>query len=37
MAFIGAFDDILLDLNGTFMFGHDRSGPEQDRRPPFSE
>jgi putative hydrolase of the HAD superfamily len=30
MAFLDAFDVILLDLNGTFMFGHDRFGPEQD-------
>ena len=37
MAFIDAFDVILLDLNGTFMFGHDRFGPEQDRRPPSFE
>jgi putative hydrolase of the HAD superfamily len=30
MAFLDAFDVILLDLNGTFMFGHDRFGREQD-------
>ena len=30
MAFLDPFDVILLDLNGTFMFGHDRFGPEQD-------
>jgi putative hydrolase of the HAD superfamily len=28
--FIDGFDTILLDLNGTFMFGHDRYGLEQD-------
>lgn len=30
MSFLAQFDVILLDLNGTFMFGHDRFGPEQD-------
>jgi FMN phosphatase YigB (HAD superfamily) len=30
MPFLDPFDVILLDLNGTFMFGHDRFGPEQD-------
>lgn len=30
MSFLDPFDVILLDMNGTFMFGHDRFGPEQD-------
>lgn len=30
MSFLNQFDVILLDLNGTFVFGHDRFGPEQD-------
>jgi putative hydrolase of the HAD superfamily len=30
MPFLDQFDVILFDLNGTFMFGHDRFGPEQD-------
>jgi len=30
LPFLDPFDVILLDLNGTFMFGHDRFGPEQD-------
>lgn len=30
MAFLEQFDVVLLDLNGTFMFGHDRFGPDQD-------
>jgi putative hydrolase of the HAD superfamily len=30
MSFLDQFDVILLDLNGTFMFGHDRFGPAQD-------
>jgi hypothetical protein len=29
-AFLRAFDAILLDVNGTFMFGQDRFGPDQD-------
>lgn len=28
--FIDQYDAILLDLNGTFMFGHDRFGPQED-------
>jgi putative hydrolase of the HAD superfamily len=28
--FLDDFDVILLDLNGTFMFGHDRFGPDED-------
>lgn len=28
--FLDRFDVILLDLNGTFMFGHDRFGPDAD-------
>ena len=30
MAFLDQFSVVLLDMNGTFMFGHDRFGPEQD-------
>lgn len=30
MRFVDQFDVILFDLNGTFMFGHDRFGAEQD-------
>ncbi len=30
MAFLDAFEVVLFDMNGTFMFGHDRFGPEQD-------
>lgn len=30
MRFLDRFSVILLDLNGTFMFGEDRFGPEQD-------
>lgn len=30
MSFLDRFDVILLDLNGTFMFGHDRFGPDQN-------
>ena len=30
MRFIDEFSVILLDMNGTFMFGHDRFGPEED-------
>lgn len=30
MRFVDGFAVILLDMNGTFMFGHDRLGPEQD-------
>jgi FMN phosphatase YigB (HAD superfamily) len=30
MRFLDNFSVILLDMNGTFMFGHDRFGPEQD-------
>ena len=30
MSFLAQFDVILLDLNGTFMFGHDRFGPAED-------
>ena len=30
MAFIDQFDVVLLDMNGTFMFGHDRLGPGED-------
>jgi putative hydrolase of the HAD superfamily len=28
--FLDQFDVVLLDMNGTFMFGHDRLGPEED-------
>lgn len=30
MPFLDNFSAILLDMNGTFMFGHDRFGPEED-------
>ena len=30
MRFINNFSVVLLDLNGTFMFGHDRFGPTED-------
>ncbi len=30
MPFLERFTVLLLDMNGTFMFGHDRFGPEQD-------
>lgn len=30
MRFVDKFSAILLDMNGTFMFGHDRFGPDQD-------
>lgn len=30
MSFLDRFQVILLDMNGTFMFGHDRFGPEED-------
>lgn len=30
MAFLDRFSVLLLDMNGTFMFGHDRFGPDQD-------
>ena len=30
MRFIDKFSVVLLDLNGTFMFGHDRFGPDVD-------
>ena len=30
MRFLDQFDVVLLDMNGTFMFGHDRLGPEED-------
>jgi putative hydrolase of the HAD superfamily len=30
MSFLDRFDVLLFDMNGTFMFGHDRFGPEQD-------
>ena len=30
MTFLDHFSVVLLDMNGTFMFGHDRFGPEQD-------
>jgi putative hydrolase of the HAD superfamily/5'-nucleotidase len=30
MRFVDQYDVILLDLNGTFMFGQDRFGPDQD-------
>ena len=30
MPFLDQFDVVLLDMNGTFMFGHDRLGPEED-------
>ena len=30
MGFLDQFDVVLLDMNGTFMFGHDRLGPEED-------
>jgi FMN phosphatase YigB (HAD superfamily) len=30
MRFLDKFSVLLLDMNGTFMFGHDRFGPEQD-------
>ena len=29
-SFIDQFEVLLLDMNGTFMFGHDRFGPEED-------
>ncbi|NKB60524.1 MAG: HAD-IA family hydrolase [Alphaproteobacteria bacterium] len=29
-SFLNAFDVLLLDVNGTFMFGQDRFGPDQD-------
>ena len=28
--FLDQFNVVLLDMNGTFMFGHDRLGPEED-------
>jgi putative hydrolase of the HAD superfamily/5'-nucleotidase len=28
--FLDQFDVVLLDMNGTFMFGHDRFGPTED-------
>ena len=30
MRFLDKFSVLLLDMNGTFMFGHDRFGPEED-------
>ena len=30
MRFLDRFDVVLLDMNATFMFGHDRLGPEED-------
>lgn len=30
MRFIDRFEVLLLDMNGTFMFGHDRFGPEEE-------
>jgi len=30
MAFLDRFSVLLLDMNGTFMFGHDRFGEDQD-------
>lgn len=30
MTFLSQFSVILLDMNGTFMFGHDRFGPDED-------
>lgn len=30
MRFLDQFNVVLLDMNGTFMFGHDRLGPEED-------
>ena len=30
MSFIDSYDVLLLDMNGTFMFGHDRFGPDED-------
>lgn len=27
---LARFSAVLLDLNGTFMFGHDRLGPDED-------
>ena len=30
MGFLDQFSVLLLDMNGTFMFGHDRFGSEQD-------
>ena len=30
MAFLDRFAALLLDMNGTCMFGHDRFGPDQD-------
>ncbi|NOT09959.1 MAG: HAD family hydrolase [Gemmatimonadales bacterium] len=30
MPFLDQFDVVLLDMNGTFMFDHDRLGPEED-------
>jgi len=28
--FLDQFPVLLLDMNGTFMFGHDRFGPDED-------
>ncbi len=30
MSFLDQFSVLLLDMNGTFMFGHDRFGPDED-------
>ena len=30
MNFLDQFGTVLLDMNGTFMFGHDRFGPDED-------
>src|SRR3954469_11525308 len=30
MRFLDQFTVLLLDMNGTFVFGHDRLGPDQD-------
>jgi hypothetical protein len=30
MRLLERFSVVLLDMNGTFMLGHDRFGPEQD-------
>ena len=30
MRFLDQFSVLLLDMNGTFMFGHDRFGPDED-------
>lgn len=30
MRFLDQYDVVLLDMNGTFMFGYDRFGPEED-------